>query len=300
MSFRKLYLGIIKKMKFLKPAIYLHYFYEYYTDKKLNLKNPSEFNEKIQWLKAYYHPPILTQLVDKYHVRDYVKKKVGDEYLNDLIDVYNNALQVDFDKLPNQFVIKGVHGFNFNLIVKDKSKLNKLKARILFTKWLMKNHYYRGGLEWAYKNVKPKLIAEKYLKEIDKEVLLDYKFYCFNGEPKFVKIDINRGINQQQAFYDLKWEKLDFQLSNKTTYHKEIKKPKNFYDMIRVAEKLAWKFPFVRVDLYNVEGRIIFGEMTFYPNEGRSDFRPNHYNKIIGDFMKLPQIRKNQTVITEI
>lgn len=298
--FKKSLYGIIKKMKFLPADVYMKFYYEYYSDKKLNLDNPVEFNQKISWLKVYYHPPILTQLVDKYSVREYVKEKIGEKYLNDLIEVYDSASEVDFTKLPNQFVIKGVHGFHFNLIVKDKAKLNEKRARYLMNKWMRKNQYYRGGLEWAYKNVQPRLIAEKFLSETDKDVLNDYKFFCFNGVPKFVQIDIERGINDQRAFYDLEWNKLEFYNKENKTYEGAIEKPVNFDDMITVATKLADKFPFVRVDLYSVNNKTIFGEMTFYPSDARKDFHPKEYDIILGDYIKLPKLDTNKKEIVTI
>ncbi len=300
MGAKKLLYGILKKMKFLPPEIYMPIYYEYYLGKKLDLKNPVEFNQKIQWLKTYYHPDILTKLVDKYAVREYVKEKVGEQYLNDLIAVYDKASKVNFDELPNQFVIKGVHGFHFNLIVKDKTKLNRNKARFLMNKWMHKNQYYRGGLEWAYKNVPPRLIAEKYLEEMDKDVILDYKFFCFNGEPKFLQIDVERGINDQRAFYDLEWNKLEFYNKENRLYEGEMTQPENFEEMIWVARTLADKFPFVRVDLYSIKNKTIFGEMTFYPADGRKDFHPAHYNKILGDMVKLPILPKNKKEIKEV
>ncbi|WP_127845093.1 ATP-grasp fold amidoligase family protein [Psychroflexus aestuariivivens] len=286
-------------MKFLPPEIYMKYYYKYYTGKTLNLENPIEFNEKIQWLKVYYHPPILTQLVDKYEVREYVKEKIGEKYLNELIAVYYKASDVDFDELPSKFVIKGVHGFHFNLIVKDKSKLNRKKAKWLLHKWMRKNQYYRGGLEWAYKNVTPKLVAEKFLEEIGKDVINDYKFFCFNGKPKFVQVDIERGINDQRAFYDLDWNKLEFRKGDISNVE-EVEKPSNFEEMVEITRKLAQKFPFVRVDLYNINGKILFGEMTFYPSDGRTSFYPEKYNKIIGDYITLPEIPDGQKEITLI
>ena len=292
--------GLIKKLKFLPPEVYMKYYYEYYSGKKLDLDNPKEFNQKISWLKVYYHPPILTQLVDKYSVRSYVKDKIGEHYLNELIEVYESAEDVNFDELPDQFVIKGVHGFHFNLIVKDKSKLNKKRARFLMNKWMRKNHYYRGGLEWAYKNVKPRLIAEKFLSEMDKEVLIDYKFFCFNGEPKFVQIDIDRGIHDHRAFYDLNWNKLSFYNKENPVYPGELTQPETFNEMVEVSRKLADSFPFVRVDLYSINGSVLFGEMTFYPSDARKDFYPSSYNDILGSYLKLPMLPEGQKEITTI
>jgi len=297
--FKKLIYGLIKKLKFLPAPFYVKIYYEYYTKKKLDLDNPIEFNQKISWLKVYYHPPILTQLVDKYAVRAYVKEKIGEQYLNELYAVYNKASDVNFDSLPHQFVIKGVHGFRYNLIVPDKSKLNKRKAYYLMAKWMRQDHYKRGGLEWAYKNVQPRLIAEKFLSEMDKNVINDYKFFCFNGEPKFVQIDLDRGTNNFRAFYDTKWNKMDFHKGN-PVYQGEVDQPANFNEMVNLAGKLADKFPFVRVDFYSIGGKTIFGEMTFYPSDARTDFHPAKYNTILGNYITLPELKAGQTEITTI
>ncbi|MBT8210192.1 MAG: glycosyltransferase, partial [Eudoraea sp.] len=140
---KKAFLGILKKLKFLPPPLYVKIYYEYYTGKKLDLDHPKEFNAKIQWLKVFYKNPMLTKLVDKYTVREYVKEQVGEQYLNELLAVYDKVSEVDFDALPDQFVIKGVHGCHFNLIVPDKSRLKPFKARYLMSKWMHKNQYYR-------------------------------------------------------------------------------------------------------------------------------------------------------------
>ena len=286
---KKVFLGILKKFKFLPPPLYVKIYYQYYTGKKLDLDHPKEFNAKIQWLKVYYKNPLLTKLVDKYAVREYVKERVGEKYLNDLLAVYNKVQEVDFDALPDAFVIKGVHGCHFNLIVPDKSQLNPLKARYLMTKWMHKNQYYRGGLEWAYKNVPPRLIAERYLSEMGKNVIDDYKFFCYSGIPKFVQIDIGRGIENYRCFYDMDWNKQPFVVGRTVLYEEELTPPVNFAEMKSVATKLAAEFPFVRVDLYNIDGRIVFGEMTFYPSDGRNEFRPEEYNRILGDYLQLPE-----------
>ncbi|MEO1011446.1 MAG: ATP-grasp fold amidoligase family protein [Bacteroidota bacterium] len=297
---RKFFLGIAKKLKFLPPETFVKIYYEYYTGKKLDLNNPIEFNEKIQWLKVFYRPAILNQLVDKYAVRSYVEEKIGKEYLNELLYVYEKTSDIDFAKLPQRFVIKATHGFHFNLIVKDKDQLNKTRAKLLLRKWVGKNQYYRGGLEWAYKNVQPRLIAEKFLEEIGKTSVNDYKFFCFSGKPKFVQVFMERGIKDLRCFYDLNWEKRPFTTKKDEFFEGILEKPKNFDLMVKLAEKLADHFPFVRVDFYNIEGTILFGEMTFYPTDGRKDFKPEKYNKILGDYIELPKIPKGQKYITEV
>lgn len=301
MTLKKLVYGLIKKCKFLPPNVYMKYYYEYYTGKPLNLENPIEFNEKISWLKVYYHPPILTQLVDKYAVRNYVKEKIGEKYLNDLIQVYTKVSDINFETLPNKYVIKGVHGCGFNLIVEDSKKLNKTKAKALLRKWALKKQYYRGGLEWAYKNVPPHFIAEKFLNELNNSSIIDYKFFCFNGKAQFLEVHIDRNENHRSSFYDLNFNKLPFRdVPENKTITKPIEKPIVFDEMIAVAEKLADKLPFVRVDLYALKEKIIFGEMTFYPADGRSEFYPEKYNTIIGDYLKLPHLKKGQKEITTI
>ena len=289
LSLKRLLLGLIKKFKFLPPTYYVKVYYQYYTGKKLNLRHPVEFNEKIQWLKVFYKNPVLTQLVDKYAVREFVKERVGEKYLNTLLGVYNSTREVDLKALPEKFVIKGVHGCHFNLIVPDKKKLNPRKARWLMRKWMYKNQYYRGGLEWAYKNVPRRLIAETYLEEMGRESINDYKFFCFNGIPKFVQVDQDRFEEHRRGFYSMEWEKLPFMTQGFTPYTGQMNPPPNFNEMKEVATRLAADFPFVRVDLYNLAGRILFGEMTFYPADGRKDFEPDEYNRIIGDYLVLPE-----------
>lgn len=290
-------MALVKKMIFLPQDVYVKINYEYYSGRKLDYNNPVTFNDKIQWLKVFYHREILHQLVDKYAVRDYVKEKVGSQYLNELYAVYNKPAEVDFEKLPNQFVLKGVHGFHLNLIVKDKNKLNLKKTNYLLNKWMLKDHY-RNGKEWAYKNVKPRIIAEKYLEEFGKDVVNDYKFFCFNGKPKYILVYMERDLQDLRCYYDLNWKKLPFTIEKNNLFEGEVEKPVNLNEMIVVALKLAQDFPFVRVDLYNINSKVLFGEMTFYPNDGRKKYIPNEYNKIIGDYLELPKIPEGQKVIT--
>lgn len=292
----KLILGLLKKLKFLPQKTYVRIYYRYYTKKKLSLDNPQELNEKIQWLKVYYRPKILNQLVDKYAVRQYVIDTIGKGYLNRCYSVYDKVSEVDFDSLPDQFVLKGVHGSGFNMIVKDKSKLNKTAARLKMKKWLFHNFYYKAGLEWAYKDVKPRIIAEEYLEEIDRGDLHDYKFFCFDGIPKFIHIDVDRFGNHQRLFYDTQWNKLPYKhyLPNDAN----LEKPDTLEHMLKVSEKLSKNFPMVRVDLYSTKGKILFGEMTFYPGNGILEFYPDDFNKIAGDYLTLPKLKEGQKYIT--
>ena len=292
-------LRILKEMRFLPPKIYAHILFENYTQKKLNLGNPIEFNEKIQWLKLYYHPKILNQLVDKFEVRKYVEKKIGSQYLNHIYGVYKNPNEVPFEDLPTQFVIKATHTSSHNLIVKDKKMIDTKSAIKQFKKWLSINQYYRTGQEWAYKDVEPRLIAEKYLNDAEKSSLIDYKFYCFNGVAKFLEIHFDRADNHKRGFYDFYFNPLPYSYVKKNkSINEKVEKPSNLKEMIKLSEILADKLPFVRVDFYSIEGKSIFGEMTFYPSDGRKDLIPDEYNKIMGDLIKLPKLQNGQSSIT--
>jgi len=298
---RKFILRTLRKMRFLPSQTYVRFHYEYFNGKKLNLENPREFNEKIEWYKVFYRPKILNQLVDKYEVRSYVEEKIGAQYLNELYAVYDDANQVNFDSLPNKFVVKANHTNSDNLIVTDKDSLGKKKAVKRFKKWLSKNQYYRKGQEWAYKDVKPKLVIEKFLKEKNKNTLVDYKFYCFNGIPKFIDVHIDREEDHKQGCFDLEFNLLPFGKSKSyKSISSDIEKPNNLDEMVKLSAILADKFPFVRVDFYSVNSKSVFGEMTFYPSDARTTFYPDEYNLIIGDYFKLPKPEKNQRVITEI
>jgi len=300
-KFHRIYLVSLRKIKFLPPEIYVDYLYRYYTGKKLDLANPKEFNEKIQWYKVHYHPKILNQLVDKYAVRAYVEEKIGSQYLNDIYGVYKNPEEVPFDELPNQYVIKATNTSGYNLIVTDKETLDKKKTRKLFKKWLSKTNYYLRSREWAYKDVEPRLIIEKFLKEEGQSSLVDYKFYCFDGVAKFVDVHIDRDTDHKQGCFDLDFNLLPFGKSaNYKSISSGLAKPTNFDEMAELSEKLSAKLPFVRVDFYSVNGNSIFGEMTFYPSGGRKDYIPDEYNKIIGDYFKLPLLKRGQKIITEI
>lgn len=298
---RRFCLRMLRKMRFLPPKIYAHFLYEYYTGKKLNLENPVEFNEKIQWYKVFYHPKILNQLADKYAVRAYVEEKIGKQYLNEAYGVFKKPEDIPYSTLPNKFVIKATHASSYNLIVHDKESLNIDKANKKLKKWLGKSQYYRMGQEWAYKDIEPRLLVEKFLKEDNKDSLTDYKFYCFDGKAKFIDLHIDREENHQQSCFDLNFERLPFgkgKISKKIT--SKVEKPSNFEEMIQLSETLADKLPFVRVDFYSINGKSVFGEMTFYPGDGRKDFYPDEYNKVIGDYFKLPKLKKGQKEITEI
>lgn len=238
----------------------------------LNKENPEYFGEKIQWLKLYGGLEKYGDIVDKYNVRKYIKEKIGEEYLIPLIGVYDNIDEIEWDKLPNSFVLKNNNGSSMNFIVKDKNKVNILKIERLLKKWL-KSKYYKIKKENQYLNVKNKIICEKYISDNDGN-LLDYKFFCFDGEPVFVKVDFDRYSNHTANFFDMSWKKIEMSELGFANYNGEIKKPENFEKMIKIARSLAKDFQFIRVDLYNVDGKIYFGELTLTPASGKHSFLP--------------------------
>lgn len=259
------------------------------TKQMLNLKSPKTFNEKMQWLKLYYHNPLLTQLADKYAVRDYVKAKIGEQYLTKLYGVWHSSNDIVFSELPNEFVLKATHASGTNILCRDKSKLDWDACCKEMAKW-MNFDFYRTGREWAYKNIAPKIIAEELLVENDGSQLKDFKVLCFNGNPKLIWVDIDRFSNHRRNFYDLNWA---FQPNKRIEYPNApdviIEKPYNLDEMIAAAQKLSIGLPHVRVDLYSVNSkRLVFGEMTFYSGNGEEHFSPREFAMELGCLLELP------------
>lgn len=296
---KKLIYGLIKKNRHLSQEFYAKIYYEYYHGKKLNLENPVGYLEKLQWLKVFYHPKILHELVDKYEVRNYVEDKIGASYLNELYQVCEHYNEIDFQSLPDQYIIKGTHSSNMFVIVDEQHKINKTKLRLKIYKWRRKNLYYNGGQEWAYKHVKPRIIVEKLLEDKSGE-LVDFKLFSFRGKVKFIQVHKWFNGDKCIAHLDTEWNKLDVTSQGMKAYPGVIKRPENLDEMIMVASKLSDKLPFVRVDLYNVNGKIIFGELTFYPSDARKNFFPESFNKKVADYIILPEIPEGQKVISDL
>jgi hypothetical protein len=252
-----------------------------------NLENPQTYTEKIQWLKLNDRHEEYTQLVDKYEAKDYVANIIGSEHIIPTLGVWNHFDEIDFDQLPNQFVLKTTHDSGGVVIVSDKSKFDKKKARKKLEKSL-KNRFYFIHREYPYKNVQPRIIAEKFMVDESGTELKDYKFFCFNGEVKMLFIATDRPKDTHIDFYDAQFNHLPFERGYKNS-KKEIKKPNGFDKMIALAEKLSTGFPHVRVDLYDINGDIYFGEMTFFPGAGVEPFKPAIWDKKIGDWLELPQ-----------
>lgn len=256
--------------------------------KKLDLKNPKTFNEKLQWLKLYDRNPEYINMVDKYEVKKYISKKIGKEYIIPTLGIYNNFDEIDFDNLPNQFVIKCTHDSGSIVLCNDKSMFDKEKCRNDINKALSKNYYFRGR-EWPYKNVKPRILIEQYMVDKKNRDLRDYKFFCFNGKVEFFKIDFDRFINHGANYYDRTGNLMYFgELVCEPNFEKKINMPINLDKMIELAEKLSRNILFLRVDFYEIENKIYFGELTFYPASGFGKFVPDEWDKKLGDLIELP------------
>ena len=271
-----------------KWMIKLQYFIKF--GRRVDLKNPKRFNDKLQWYKLYYRDPLMTVCADKYAVRDYVKSKGYGHILNDIYGIYNSFEEINFDSLPDKFVMKTTNGGGINYLCEDKSKIDYKSLKKQFNQWLSRN-IYASGREWSYKGIKPRIIIERYLESEDKrfEGINDYKFVCFNGEAKYILVDVNRRVNFQRNVYDTKWNKLDVEF-NRPNFKEIHENPEKLNEMIDIVNNLAKEFPFVRVDLYLVNNEIYFGELTFYPGTGYLTFNPDQFDYELGSFMKLDKI----------
>lgn len=256
------------------------------TGKKLDLNNPRTFNEKIQWLKLYDCTPLKTRLADKFLVRDFVKEKIGEEYLVPLLGVYDSFDEIDFDGLPDRFVLKANHGSGWNIIVKNKAEFNKEKAKRDMDYWMRTNFAY-FGLELHYRDIEPRIIAEQYLEDNVPGDLPDYKFLCFCGEPKYIWVDIDRYTNHKRDIYDLDWNKQPFSI-HYPNVNKLLFPPGNLNEMVRLAKILCEGFLHVRIDFYSICSKIYFGEITFTPDSGKTKIEPDEWNLKLGDMIKLP------------
>ena len=273
-------------LRFIPDKMYIKIIYRIKVGKKLNLKDPQTFNEKLQWLKLYDRNPEYTMLADKYKVREYVKEKIGEEYLIPLIGVYDKFDDIDFAKLPNQFVIKCNHDSGSVVICKNKNTFDIKSARKKINRALRYNYYYVGR-EWQYKNIERKIIIEKYLNEIDDNVN-DYKFFIFNNEFKYSFVCSERQEKVKFTFFDKNKKFMDVRQGN-ADYDKNVKLPKNYKKMIELSKILAKDIPELRVDFYEINEKIYFGELTFYDASGFDKFEPYEWDKKIGSWLKLPE-----------
>lgn len=269
----------------------------------MDFDNPITYSQKQQWMKLYDVNDTMVQCSDKYAVREYIKAKIGEEYLIPLISIngkdrFENSQEIDFSKLPEKFVLKCNHGSHYNIIVTNKSslsnrKIRKLKRQLNF--WLKEKYEFKVGMELYYKGIKPYIIIEQYM-EMDGD-LPDYKFYCFDGKVEFLLCMQNRFSGLRQSCLDLNFSKMPFLLPTGTKVDYEevtIGKPANFEKMTQIAQKLCIGFSHVRVDLYNINDKIYFGELTFCSSSGYDVAYPSEYDKFLGDKIQLDLNKRNE------
>lgn len=265
--------------------------YKVRTKKTLDLEHPKTFDEKLQWLKLYDSTPLKTKLADKYLVRDWVAQLIGSEHLVPLLGVWDKFSDIDFSTLPKEFVLKCNHGSGWNVIVRDKDKMDLEGIRAKFEKWLALNYAFISGFELHYRDIVPKIIAEEYIGDIDKNPA-DYKFHCFDGKPEYLQYNTDRNIEKHYArevFYNMDWFRQPFVSGVRERSLSDTEKPKSFDKMKELATKLCQDFPYVRVDLYDVNGKIYFGEMTFTSDSGYAPWDPLDTNLMLGEKITLPQ-----------
>lgn len=270
---------------------YLERFYQVNMHTSLDLDNPQTFNEKLQWLKLYDRKPEYHQMVDKFDAKEFVGKKIGYEHIIPTIGVWDRFEDIDFEKLPEQFVLKCTHGSGDLLICRDKAKLDVNVARKRINKFLKRQYYYYGR-EWPYKDLKPRIIAERYMcdSENDKENLTDYKIFCFDGAPRFIMTVRDRSKGKGQSLH--RWYDLDWNLQNLDLDYRDEKKvpeqrPEQLDRMLEIATILSKGMKHLRVDLYLVNGQIYFGEMTFYHMSGLEKFEPKEWDLKLGSYINL-------------
>lgn len=283
-----------KISRFLSDEIFLSLAFQNSIGKTLNLLNPQTFNEKIQWLKLYDRNPLYTTLVDKYEVREYIGRTIGDQYLVPLLGIYDNVEEIDLSKLPNKFVLKCTHDSGTVIICRDKKIFDFFAAKNEL-KCAQKKQFYYNGREWPYKNIKPRIICEELLINDSQDDLVDYKILCFNGVPKclFLCLDRRSESGLKVDFYDLDWNPLPFERHYPRS-GKIIEKPACFNEMLDLSRKLSKDIPFVRVDFYIVNNQIKFGELTFFPGSGFEEFTPESYDYLLGSWIDLSLVEKNQ------
>jgi len=269
---------------------------KYYMRRKSfpDLKNPQTFNEKLQWLKLYDRKPIYTTMVDKYEVKKYVADIIGEEYIIPTLGVWNSFDEIDFDALPDQFVLKCTHDSGGLVICRDKSKLDIEKAKRKIEASL-KNEFFYDGREWPYKNVKPRIIAEQYMEDSKSEKIRDYKFFCFNGEPKMIYISegLEDHSTAQMSFYDIEGKEMPFHRADYRTFAVTPDMPETLTEMIELSRLFAKKTecPFVRIDFYCVNGKTYFSEITFFPCGGMVPFEPMEWDAKLGEWIDLTTVK---------
>lgn len=279
-----------RSLRFLPDKTYIRLYHLLRVGRKLNIEEPRTLNEKLQWLKFNYRFPLQSIVSDKLLVREYVASKIGSEYLIPLIGKWEKTDDINFDELPNQFVLKCNHDSGGLVVCDDKSKLDVNKAKKKIERSLKSNYFYVGR-EYQYKNIKPMIICEKFISDHGR-VPMDYKIYCFNGQPDVILVCRDRfSKNSHRAtylFFDKEWNFLPLDKGDDEIENPDVEKPKNLNNMLEIAKKLSEDFVFARIDLYNIDGKIYFGEITLSPNSGFDPDIKESTDYMLGDKLKIP------------
>lgn len=294
--------SLLQNSSFLFPdKLYLTLLFRCKMGYWIDWKNPKTFSEKLQWLKLYDRKPEYTTMVDKFAVKEYVANLIGEEYIIPTLGVWDTPEDINWDELPNQFVLKTTHGGGNTgvVICKDKVTFDK-KSAIEKLNRSLKSCIFKSYREWPYKNVKRRIIAEQYMEDRESEDLIDYKFYCFNGEPIYCQVIRDRRSKETIDFYDVDWNHMSFVGLNPIAENSlvsivkngitQVVKPYKLEDMLSICSKVASQIPFVRVDLYSIQSKVYMGEITFYPASGLGVFTPKEWNDKLGKFISLPRI----------
>lgn len=288
---KKIIRGLIYKgfFDFLPDKQFVKITYYAHIGKKLDLKNPQTYNEKLQWLKLYDRKPEYTRMVDRYEAKRYVADIIGEEHTIPTLGVWDRFDDIDFDSLPDKFVLKCTHDSGGLVICRDKAKFDKELARKKIEKSLKQNYYYTCR-EWPYKDVKSRIIAEEYMENKEGKGLTDYKFYCFDGEVPYLYI--SEGLEDHStariSFLTADWQFAPFGRSDYAPYEELPEKPQTYEQMLEFAKLLSKGHKFLRVDLYEINGQVYFSELTFYPCGGYMPFKPQEWDLKLGSYIKLP------------
>ncbi len=291
---RKIILFLSSKglLSFLSDRQYIKLIYRTKFHKRIDLENPKTYNEKLQWIKLHDHQPIYKKMVDKYEVKSLVAGMIGNQYIIPTYGVWDRFDDIDFSLLPDQFVLKCTHDSNGLIICKDKSKLDLKTARKKISRCL-KTDYYKLGREWPYKGIPRRIIAEKYMVDESAVELKDYKVMCFNGEPKLIELHTGRFTDHQtQDFYDTDWNRTTISQSGIDNYQINpitYPRPSTLEEMIELSRVLSKGIPHVRVDWYSVNGKLYFGELTFFDGSGLDPYDDPNDDLMLGSWITLPE-----------
>lgn len=290
MSSRKDYFNIFDKLIFriIRPYIsdykYALYSLRRFDNKNPNLETPKTFNEKLRWLSLFCRNPLYKIYADKLAVRDCLRDKIESKYFSKIYGFWSSPKDIEWDILPNEFILKVNCGNGGNFIIKDKSNIDKKKIIKKINQFLKKD-FFRAGREWVYKDIQKRIVAEELLKDEKGDIPIDYKIFCFGGKPKYIQVDIDRFTAHKRAIYSIDWQLMNLKYDYPKP-DKNIQRPLKLDEMINLAKRLSLGIPFVRVDLFSLP-EIKFGELTFYPEAAQGQFEPEFWNKKFGDLIKL-------------